>query len=91
MSRRVVIHWGLSSLHGWGVYGLNLALAWAGDPALEAATYYEVIPQHLTLDPLQAHALAQAVDEHAGHARLRGFATVRRGCARNYWRKSRKR
>ena len=58
MSRRVVIHWGLSSLHGWGVYGLNLALAWAGDPALEAATDYEVIPQHLTLDPLQAHALA---------------------------------
>jgi glycosyltransferase involved in cell wall biosynthesis len=58
MSRRVVIHWGLSSLHGWGVYGLNLALAWAGDPALEAATDYEVVPQHLTLDPLQAHALA---------------------------------
>jgi glycosyltransferase involved in cell wall biosynthesis len=58
MSRRVVIHWGLSSLHGWGVYGLNLALAWAGDDALEAATDYEVVAQHLTLDPLQAHALA---------------------------------
>jgi len=38
MTLRVVIHWGLSSLHGWGVYGLNLAMAWAGDDALEAAT-----------------------------------------------------
>jgi glycosyltransferase involved in cell wall biosynthesis len=58
MMQRVVIHWGLSSLHGWGVYGLNLALAWSGDEALEAATDYEVVAQHLTLDPLQAHALA---------------------------------
>jgi glycosyltransferase involved in cell wall biosynthesis len=58
MTQRVVIHWGLSSLHGWGVYGLNLALAWSGDEALEAATDYEVVAQHLTLDPLQAHALA---------------------------------
>jgi len=38
MTLRVVIHWGLSSLHGWGVYGLNLAMAWAGSDALEAAT-----------------------------------------------------
>jgi glycosyltransferase involved in cell wall biosynthesis len=45
-------------LHGWGVYGLNLALAWSGDEALEAATDYEVVAQYLTLDPLQAHALA---------------------------------
>ena len=37
MTQRVVIHWGLSSLHGWGVYGLNLALAWAGDAIMEAA------------------------------------------------------
>jgi glycosyltransferase involved in cell wall biosynthesis len=58
MTQRVVIHWGLSSLHGWGVYGLNLALAWSGDEALEAATDYEVVAQYLTLDPLQAHALA---------------------------------
>jgi glycosyltransferase involved in cell wall biosynthesis len=58
MTQRVVIHWGLSSLHGWGVYGLNLALAWAGDAALEAATGYEVAPKLITLDPLQWHALA---------------------------------
>ena len=58
MTQRVVIHWGLSSLHGWGVYGLNLAMAWAGDEALEAVTDYEVNRQHITLDPLQWHALA---------------------------------
>jgi hypothetical protein len=58
MTQRVVIHWGLSSLHGWGVYGLNLALAWAGDASLEAATDYEVNRQVITLDPLQWHALA---------------------------------
>lgn len=58
MTQRVVIHWGLSSLHGWGVYGLNLALAWAGDAVMEAATDYEVNRQHITLDPLQWHALA---------------------------------
>ncbi|MFM7690188.1 MAG: glycosyltransferase family 4 protein, partial [Alphaproteobacteria bacterium] len=52
------IHWGLSSLHGWGVYGLNLAMAWAGDEALEAATDYDIVPKHITLDPLQWHALA---------------------------------
>jgi len=58
MTQRVVIHWGLSTLHGWGVYGLNLAMAWAGDEALEAATDYEIAPRHVTLDPLQWHALA---------------------------------
>ncbi|MCA3351083.1 MAG: glycosyltransferase family 4 protein [Roseomonas sp.] len=58
MTQRVVIHWGLSSLHGWGVYGLNLALAWAGDQALEAATDYEIAPKLITLDPLQWRALA---------------------------------
>jgi glycosyltransferase involved in cell wall biosynthesis len=58
MTQRVVIHWGLSSLHGWGVYGLNLALAWAGDAVMEAATDYEIVPKHITLDPLQLHALA---------------------------------
>ncbi|MCA3358657.1 MAG: glycosyltransferase family 4 protein [Roseomonas sp.] len=58
MTQRIVIHWGLSSLHGWGVYGLNLAMAWAGDEAVEAVTDYEVNRQHITLDPLQWHALA---------------------------------
>ena len=58
MTQRVVIHWGLSSLHGWGVYGLNLAMAWAGDTSMEAATDYEIAPKHIRLDPLQWHALA---------------------------------
>ncbi|MCA3344611.1 MAG: glycosyltransferase family 4 protein [Roseomonas sp.] len=58
MTQRVVIHWGLSSLHGWGVYGLNLASAWAGDARMEAATDYEIVPKLITLDPLQWHALA---------------------------------
>jgi len=65
MTQRVVIHWGLSSLHGWGVYGLNLAMAWAGDEALEAATDYDIVPKHITLDPLQWHALAGFRDRSA--------------------------
>jgi glycosyltransferase involved in cell wall biosynthesis len=65
MTQRVVIHWGLSSLHGWGVYGLNLALSWAGDQALEAATDYEIAPKLITLDPLQWRALAGFRDRSA--------------------------
>jgi glycosyltransferase involved in cell wall biosynthesis len=33
-------------------------MAWAGDARMEAATDYEIVPKHITLDPLQWHALA---------------------------------
>ena len=36
MAQSVIIQWGISSLFGWGIYGLNLALNWAGDDAIEA-------------------------------------------------------
>lgn len=35
---RVTFDWDVSPLFGWGVYGLNLALEWAGDRDIEART-----------------------------------------------------
>ena len=35
MTQPVIIQWSISSFFGWGVYGLNLALHWAGDPAID--------------------------------------------------------
>ena len=58
MVRHVVFDWGVSSVHGWGVYGLNLALAWAADPEIAAATSAEIDRRLVLVDPLQWHALA---------------------------------
>ncbi len=57
MARRILLHWQLSSVHGWGIYGLNLALAWAGDPGVHAATDYEVHRELIAIDPLQWRVL----------------------------------
>jgi glycosyltransferase involved in cell wall biosynthesis len=56
MAEQVVLGWPISSLHGWGVYGLNLALQWAGDPDIALATACESVG--IDIDPLQARALA---------------------------------
>lgn len=57
MRRRVVIHWGISSFFGWGVYGLNLALAWAGDPDLEPLCSLPVDEGQIVVDALKRRAL----------------------------------
>jgi len=56
MAEQVVLGWPISSLHGWGVYGLNLALQWAGDPDIALATACESVG--IDIDPQQARALA---------------------------------
>jgi glycosyltransferase involved in cell wall biosynthesis len=58
LPRTVIISWGVSSFFGWGVYGLNLALAWANDPEISLACAVPVRPGDLAIDPLRARALA---------------------------------
>lgn len=76
MRRPVILHWGISSFFGWGVYGLNLALNWAGDADIEARTSFPIGREQLIVDPLrrlslrpfevQSHQLAEQLKEHAG-------------------------
>jgi glycosyltransferase involved in cell wall biosynthesis len=46
-----------TSFHGWGIYGLNLALSWASDQEVALATTCEVKPQSISIDPLRWRAL----------------------------------
>lgn len=54
----VIIHWGISSFFGWGIYGLNLALNWSNDPELEPASSYPLQKHQIFVDPLRQRALA---------------------------------
>jgi glycosyltransferase involved in cell wall biosynthesis len=74
--RTVIINWGVSSYFGWGVYGLNLALAWAGDPDVCLATAQEVKPQDLAVDPVRTRMLAEFGSDSA---RLRAQVQQFRG------------
>lgn len=58
MGQRVVIQWGISSYFGWGVYGLNLALAWSSDPQIEALCATDIVPEQIAVDALRWQALA---------------------------------
>lgn len=56
--RQTVINtWAPSSFHGWGVYGLNLALAWAEDPQVALVCTQAVNPTLLALDEGRLRAL----------------------------------
>lgn len=57
MPRQVIINWGVSSFYGWGVYGLNLALQWAGDPGLQVASTMPILEREFAVDPLRRAAL----------------------------------
>ena len=57
MRRKVIITWNLSSYHGWGIYGLNLALHWASDPDLQLACAHPIKPQQISVHPLNALVL----------------------------------
>ncbi|WP_237152753.1 glycosyltransferase family 4 protein [Oryzibacter oryziterrae] len=58
MRRRVVIHWGISSFFGWGVYGLNLALNWSRDPSIEPLCSFPIPPSQIAVDPVRQLALS---------------------------------
>jgi glycosyltransferase involved in cell wall biosynthesis len=64
--RPVFIGWSLSSFTGWGVYGLNLALAWARDPDLQPVCTRLIGAEQLALDPLRQQAFRQVWADSAG-------------------------
>jgi glycosyltransferase involved in cell wall biosynthesis len=65
LRRSVVITWDVSSYHGWGVYGLNLALHWARDPDLKLTCGHAVRPETLSVDPLTAQLLGPFIRDSA--------------------------
>lgn len=72
--RAIYINWPLSSFYGWGVYGLNLALAWSSDPDLAAASAHLLLARNVTVDPLRLRALDGFIQRsNAFHAQLEAF------------------
>ena len=61
MAKQVLVGWQISTAHGWGVYGLNLALNWASDPQIDSATSFVLEPNLIDIDPLRARAIAPFV------------------------------
>jgi len=57
MPQRIIMQWSVSSYFGWGMYGLNLALNWAGDPSVELICAGAIDPGQITLDPLRQRAI----------------------------------
>jgi glycosyltransferase involved in cell wall biosynthesis len=56
----VLFQWAVSSYFGWGVYGLNLMLAWAGREDLLPASLMPVDPAAIDIDPLERRRLDPA-------------------------------
>ena len=54
---KIVLGWQISSFFGWGVYGLNLALEWSGNPSIEASTSWPLDMTVIEIDPLRRRAL----------------------------------
>lgn len=65
LPRLVVINWNLSSFHGWGIYGLNLALNLANDPDLTLASAHLVQPNLIAIDKLSEKALERTAQASA--------------------------
>ena len=75
MRQRVIINWAPSSIHGWGIFCLNVALAWAADPEIEPVISQVVQPGHLAIDALRARRLAPVIHHSAAfQARLEAHA-----------------
>jgi glycosyltransferase involved in cell wall biosynthesis len=55
VGRQIIISWPISTGHGWGLYGLNLALNWVADRDIELVTASD--SAGLDIDPLRARAL----------------------------------
>jgi glycosyltransferase involved in cell wall biosynthesis len=55
MARQVIMGWPIGTGHGWGLYGLNLALNWAADHDIELVSTAD--SAGLDIDPLRARAL----------------------------------
>jgi glycosyltransferase involved in cell wall biosynthesis len=57
MPQPVMIQWSMSSFFGWGVYGLNLALHWAGDPDIEPVCAAPIDAGQIDIDPLRQRVI----------------------------------
>ncbi len=57
----VLFEWAVSSFFGWGIYGLNLLLAWSGRTDLMPATMLPVDEAAIEIDPLEHRAIAPAL------------------------------
>jgi glycosyltransferase involved in cell wall biosynthesis len=57
MTQPVIIQWAISSYFGWGVYGLNLGLHWAGDPEIEPVCASTIDAGRISIDPLRERAV----------------------------------
>jgi glycosyltransferase involved in cell wall biosynthesis len=72
------MNWGVSSYYGWGVYGLNLALAWANDPEIGLVAASQVHLSQLAVDPVRLRALGSFLQESANLSeQLGGWAKDR--------------
>ena len=49
----VTIGWNLSTVHGWGIFGLNLALCWADDAALQLRVAAPWLEEYTRVDALR--------------------------------------
>lgn len=58
MRKPIIIHWGISSFFGWGIYGLNLALNWSADADFEPVCSLPLRGDQIAVDPLRQQALA---------------------------------
>lgn len=61
----MVIHWGISSFFGWGVYGLNLALQWGADPEVQPVSSRTIRTADISLDPLRRAAFETFLHDSA--------------------------
>ena len=70
MARNIVINYPVTSVHGWGIYGLNLALSWASDSEIVHATTKEINANVISIAPLRWRALQPFCARSAGILQL---------------------
>ena len=58
---RVLFNWQVSSFFGWGIYGLNLLLGWAGRTDLLPATISPLFLHDIDIDPLELRRIRSAL------------------------------
>lgn len=62
MRQTVIVNWGPHSFLGWGVYGLNLGLAWANDPDIELVYGHHALQGSVILEPDRMRSMGPTFD-----------------------------
>jgi glycosyltransferase involved in cell wall biosynthesis len=78
----VMFTWGVSGYYGWGVYGLNLIVNWAGRPDFSLCSTLPINLSQLEVDPLDRLVIEKILfDSRDVHARLKGLrGSIRLSC-----------